>query len=180
MESSSVENNQAVVCDCCFLKVYDTDILCNNCGYPLKGDQIEQKKFITNRSFKEINHDSYKKSIKTAGTTLYWVAALCVISGVLQYISNTDEESKFYVLIGNLIIAIAFIALGSWSVKKPLIAILFGTAMYIILQALNMIYDPVTLSRNFVVKILVAIVLIRGLISAINIDKVRKELNIKK
>ncbi|RKR83239.1 hypothetical protein BDD43_3442 [Mucilaginibacter gracilis] len=176
----SIQDDELLICDVCFMKVYHNDMMCNHCGYPLKGNSAKQKIFIKNRNINEIDFDAYKKNIKTAGIALYWVAASCALYGILQYRVDADEELKFYVLIGNLIAAMAFVSLGSWSRKKTLAAILSGTALYVTLQVLNMAYDPATIPRNFIVKILVAIALVRGLISAINIEKVKKELNIRK
>lgn len=175
----SIQSDNPVLCDACFTKINDSDITCNKCGYPLKGTSSEQKKFIVNKNINEIDHDAYKKSLKISVTALYWVAASSVITGILQYISDSDEELKFYVLIINLILAFVFVALGAWLPKKPLPAIIIGATLYFMILVLNMLYDPLTLTRNFIIKIAIVIVLIRGIVSAANIGKVKKELNIQ-
>jgi hypothetical protein len=174
----SIQRGDPLLCDACFTKVNDADLICGSCGYPLKGNSKEQRKFIANKNSKEIDHDAYKKSLKISTTALYLVAASSVITGVLQYLSDSDEELKFYVLIINLIVAFIFVALGAWVRNKPLPAILIGATLYFTILALNMIYDPLTLTRNLVIKIAIVVVLIRGIVSAANIGKVKKELNI--
>jgi hypothetical protein len=180
MENTSLMDAVAhEFCHSCYTKVNSDDAFCDKCGYPLKGTPTEQQRSIADRTTNEIDHDKYKKSIKISATALYLVAASCVITGILQYGSDQDEELKFYVLLINLVVAFAFVALGAWVPKKPLPAILIGSVLYFSILTLNMIYDPLTLKQNFLIKIAIVIVLIRGIASAAGIEKVKKELNIR-
>ncbi len=174
-----MQNNATILCDACFTKISESDITCDKCGYPLKGTPAAQKKFIANKNANEIDHYTYKKDLKISVRALYLAAAGCIITGVLQYGSDSDEELKFYALIVNLIFAFVFVALGAWIPKKPLSAILVGTMLYGGIQVLNLLYDPLTLTRNIIVKVAIVVVLIRGIVAGANIDKVKKELKIQ-
>src|ERR1700741_710439 len=177
-ESLSMPANESVFCKSCYEKVNEADAFCNNCGYPLKGTEAEQRDFIANRTSQEIDLKDYNKKIKSAGIALYWVAAACLISGLVFYAVSKDDSTKVGVLIVNLILTMIFVFLGAWSKKKPLAAIISGSSLYGILIILNAIADPMSILSGIWVKIIIIAALIKGIKSAIDADRIKKELNL--
>jgi len=178
-DSLSIPANESVFCKSCYEKVNEADAFCDSCGYPLKGTETEQQNFITHRSVKELDLADYNNQIKKAGTALYWIAGILVFGGVLFYFTNSEDEDKLTLLIVNLVIAMIFVALGGWSQKKPLAAIISGASLYGIMVILNAIDNPLTIVRGIIFKIAVIAALIKGIKSALEAEKVKKELNIE-
>jgi len=181
MEDISTTNipAAALLCGACYKHVNTDDAFCDNCGYPLKGTEQEQTNFIYNRSSKEIDLDEANKKINKAKHTLYWVAGATVISGFILYAVSQDAESKTDLLITNLILAFIYLALGAWSQKKPLTAIISGFALYVIVILLNAFVSPATIFSGLIIKILFIGYFINGIKSAIEAEKIKKELNIE-
>jgi hypothetical protein len=178
-EITSVTTPALTLCNACYKHVNEADAFCDNCGYPLKGTEKEQDYFIAVRNAKEIDLDAANKAIKRAGNTLYWIAGATVLMGVIFYFTIHDEASKIDLLIVNLILAGIYVGLGAWSRKKPLAAIISGFALYLIVFLLNAITNPTTIASGIIVKILFIGYFIKGIKSAIDAEKIKKELNIE-
>jgi hypothetical protein len=167
-----------IVCNACYKHVSDA-AFCDNCGYPLKGSEQEQEYFMSIRNAKEIDLDAANKVIKRAGNSLYWVAGATVLTGILFYFTNPNDEVKLDMLIVNLILAGIYAGLGAWSQKKPLAAIISGFALYAIVLLLNAITTPASIASGIIIKILFIGYFIKGIKSAIEAEKIKKELNIE-
>lgn len=173
----SIQPTEAALCGSCYAKVNDADAFCDKCGFPLKGTEEEQQNFINDRTTKEIDLEDYNKKIKTAGTALYWIAAVCALSGLILY-GTGPQEQKIPLLVINLILALLFVGLGAWSRKKPFAAIISGAALYAIILVVNAIDNPLSIVQGIIMKIFIIGAFIKGIKSAIEADKVKKELNI--
>jgi len=174
MEDTSSEITPVLVmCGACFKNANSTDAFCDSCGYPLHGSEADQKYFISVRNAKEIDLDDANKKIKRAGHTLYWIAGATVLSTLIFYFINHDIG----MVIVNLILATIYFLLGVWSQKKPLAAIISGFSLYILIFILNAIDDPSKIATGLLLKILFITYFIRGVKSAIEAEKIKKELN---
>jgi len=173
-ESLPLHENTTAFCNSCNTAVSNADAFCNNCGYPLHGTEQEQMDFISNRTYKEIDLEDYNKQIKKAGMALYLIAAFALLWGIILYATSKELA----ILLGSLIICIIFVALGAWSRRKPLAAILSGAALYAILIILSAIDNPITIVSGIIWKVLIIGAFIRGIKSAIEAEKIKKELNL--
>ena len=97
------------------------------------------------------------------------------------HLQTKDQADGLTDVILNIILAMIFLALGGYTHKKPLACIISGLALYIIIQVLNIIIDPVSFASPIVliVKIVIIGFLIKGIRSAIEIERIRKENNLK-
>ena len=77
-----------------------------------------------------------------------------------------------------LILAILFLCLGGYSRKKPLACIICGLSLYVIVQILFLIADPLSLLRGIIFKIVIIGYLIKGIQSALELENFKKENNI--
>jgi hypothetical protein len=179
MENITSNTAALNLCEGCFNPINLEDAFCDSCGYPLKGSEMEQKTFILTKNNNEINLAESQKTIKTAGNTLYWIAGGTVLWGIISYFSAADEETKTTVLIVNLILAMLYIGLGVCSKHKPFAAIVSGFSLYTIILILNAIAEPATLARGIVIKIIFIVYFIKGIKSAIEAERIKKELNIE-
>jgi hypothetical protein len=174
-----IQPTEAAFCGSCYNKVNDTDAFCDNCGYPIMGTLAEQQAFVDNKMVKEIDLEDYKSKIKNAGNKLFWIAGIFAVSGFALYATGNDAEEKTNTLIGCLIISLIFVALGAWSRKKPLAALISGAGLYGIVIILGAIENPLSIISGIIWKIIIIGAFIKGIKAAIEADKINKELNIE-
>jgi hypothetical protein len=170
------------LCDCCFKSINVDDTYCDSCGYPLKGSEFDQKNFIATRNSKEIDLEAAAEKIKKAGNVLYWIAGASVLSGVLffmiGYSKDGENAEPVATLIVYIILGMIYLALASWSKKKPFAAIVSGLSLYIIVIVLSAIADPATIVQGIIIKGIFIAYFIKGIKSAIEAENLKKELNI--
>lgn len=165
-------------CAHCNREAKPEDTFCTNCGYPLKGTEAEQNDFITQRQFEEIDMFAYNKTLRQAGNTLYYLSGVFVFSAILYFFMHKDEAEVAAVVVTNVVMAIIFLVLGAYSRRKPLACLISGLSLYIIVQVLNAIVEPMTIVQGIIIKIIIIGYMIKGIKSASEIEKIRKENNI--
>ncbi|MBW4889504.1 hypothetical protein KXQ82_07250 [Mucilaginibacter sp. HMF5004] len=175
----SIQTNEAALCGACYHTINDADAFCDSCGYPVKGTLEQQQAFVDNKMVKEIDLEDYNAKIKNAGNKLFWVAGIFAISGFALYATGNNAEEKTNTLIGCLIISLIFVALGAWSRKKPLAALISGAALYGIVLILGAIENPLSIISGIIWKVIIIGAFIKGIKAAIEADKLKKELNIE-
>ncbi|WP_259067655.1 hypothetical protein HDF24_13395 [Mucilaginibacter sp. X4EP1] len=176
---STPDAAKAIFCAACFKKVNNEDAFCDACGYPLKGTEQEQDYFMSVRSSREIDLDDAYKKMRRAGNVLYWIAAGTLIIGFIGYATNKFDPSRSVLLTVNIILAAIYAGLGFWSRTKPLTSIISGAALYAIIFLLNAIANPLTIVSGIFFKIFFVGCFIKGVKSALEADKIKKELNIE-
>jgi hypothetical protein len=65
-----------------------------------------------------------------------------------------------------LFVALIYLALAFWSDKKPFIALLSGLLLYLTLIIISAVFDPISLVKGFIWKIIIISYLGKGLYSA--------------
>lgn len=154
------------------------DTFCTQCGYPLKGTEAEQNKFISERQVEEIDMFTYNKTLRQASNTLYYLAGVFIFGGLVYFFMHKDDADVVSVVITNIIMAAIFLVLGSYSKRKPLACLISGLSLYVIVQVLNAIIEPISIARGIIIKIVIIGYMIKGIKSAMEIEKIRKENNI--
>jgi len=162
-------------CKCCFERISEIDQFCQACGFPLKGAEEEQTKFFSNRNYQHMEVDGLKKKIRSAGITLYVVAGFFLLSGLVYFFINKAEDSASALLITNAVVAVIFLLLGAWAEKKPLASIISGLVLYVLVQLMAAIEDPVSIFKGLIAKIIIISYLIKGLVSALEAEKIKKQ-----
>jgi len=174
-----METPSNINCACCATQFAETDVYCNSCGFPLKGTEDEQRDFITNRTFKEIDLADFHKNIKSATNSLYWVAGLFALGAIIGGFMLQDESEIVAHLIIYVILIAIFLALAVWGKQKPLPALISGLSLYVFIQIANAILEPASILSGIIVKIIIIAMLIKGIKAALEADKIKKEFNIK-
>ena len=140
--------HSALFCKACSAKAEADDTFCTNCGYPLHGTEEEQRYFISVRDAKIIDLSEAQKQIRRSSVALYIIGGLTAVAG-----------------------------LGFWCNKKPLTAIISGASLYALMFILNAVLNPLTILSGIIFKIIIIGLFIRGIKSAIEAEKLKKELN---
>jgi len=165
---------ETVYCKSCTAQATANDQFCNSCGYPLKGTEDEQKTFLMDKSHKELNLDEAKRQVRRARNALYCVAGATMLSGLILYGLNKDGT----LLLVNAILAVLFAGIGLWCTRMPLAGVITGTSLYALIIILNAVTSPLTILSGIIFKIFIIGFFIRGIKSAIEAEKLKKELNI--
>ncbi len=170
---------QRLTCTSCSTSVKENDQFCPNCGYPLHGTETEQYNFIYNRNYKQIELEDLNKKIRSASTTLYVLAGLSFVTGIIIYVINKDEIKANFNLALYMVMAVIYVGLAIWCKKKSVAAIISGLVLYIGFQIILAFDDPMNLVRGIIWKILIIGYLIKGMKSAFDAQKIKKELNLE-
>ncbi len=169
---------ETIYCKSCTAPATANDQFCASCGYPLKGTADEQKTFLMDKSYKELNLDEAKKQVKKASYALYYIAGATLLGGLIVYGMNRDGLQNGTILMVNAIIAGIFAAIGFWCTRKPLAAIITGASFYALIFILNAVSNPLTILSGIIFKIFIVGCFIRGIKAALEAEKLKKELNI--
>ena len=178
-ETASTAQNAAAKCPVCRATVDAGDVFCNTCGYPRKGTEHEQRMFLLKRNTQKTKLESANKKIRQATNTLFIIGALIGVLALGNYfLSLTVLRGDFGQMISQLPIAIVFVALGFWSKRQPLSAILCGFSFYLLLQILYTILSPGTIFNGLAIKLFVIGFLINGIRSVWEAERLKKEMNV--
>ena len=170
-----------LACDCEYCKSpTDTnDIFCQQCGFPVKGTDEEKQQFHYNIGYKQIQLEDSGTSIRKGRNSLYVVAAVFVVFGLISYSRESDGADTTALVVTNLALGVIFLLLAFWSTSKPIAALISGLSLYLAVQLLNFIVEPVSLFQGVIMKVFVIIYLVRALQSAFDARKLSRELKVK-
>lgn len=165
-------------CSCCFEKINPADQFCQKCGFPLKGSDEEQKRFFQNRNYQHLEMDTLKKKISSAAISLYVLGVIFLAYALIFFFIHRSEESSSIVLITYAIVGVIFLLLGAWAATKPVASIISGITLYALLLLLDLIANPASIFSGIIFKIIIISYLIKGLLSALEAEKIKKQYNI--
>lgn len=156
----------------CGATVSETDKFCTKCGFPVKGTEEEQGAYrykIEHR--KKLLKDANQK-IRRARTTLYIMAGLCFLAGLFFSFSDNILDGVVY-----LILALFYLIMVAWSNRQPFAAMPTSLIVFITIQLLSAIVDPVYLFKGIIIKVVIVIAFVRGVQSAKDAQRLNEELS---
>ena len=115
-------------------------------------------------SEEDFANQGYDKHIKQARNAIFAVAILITISVLFLVFNNSDYNEYIWldVLIYGVFVA-GFVFLGLWTKKKPYYAIVGALILYAMFIALNAALDITTLYKGIILKIIVIVLLVKGI-----------------
>lgn len=169
----SAAESETIACGYCTKDNTIHDNFCMYCGYPLKGTEQDQKNFLANISSSKIDLEEAGKAIRTARNYVYALAGFTLLSGVVVFFMQDDSA----VLIVNAILSLIYGALGYWANKKAFAAILTALILYVTVNLLNAFVEPTTLLKGLILKGVIIGLLIKGVRSAKEAEKITKRIH---
>ena len=166
-----------VSCNHCNNQVADPDIFCQQCGYPVRGSEQQVNEFNYQVGYKQMQLDDSHSGVRKGRNSLYVVAGIFTVYGLIYYLMNEEAENATALLLTNIMLALVFLLLGFWSMKKPIAALISGLTLFVAVHLLNFIVEPITLFQGIIMKVLVIIYLVRALRAAFEAEKISKDLN---
>jgi len=150
--------------ECYYCKTSPLDestIYCPSCGFPQRGTEEEQKKFITDKRILLIQLETVNDSIRKSRNALFGVAALYGVSYIMLAFS-----SGLPAVIEGLILCGIFVALGFWANKNPYPAVLSGLLLFILIMILFALINPISIVAGLIWKIIIIVAMVYGLQAA--------------
>ena len=159
----STENLQ--LCSLCKTEIELDSVFCGSCGFPENGTDQQVNIFHRRLSFNKNQKREADKKIKSARNTLYVLAGITILFSTIQFFSHQDTAT----LITGYILGVIYILLGSWTSKKPLMAVLLGLLLYVTTIVISAIVEPQTIIKGIIFKIIIIAYLTKGVFSASSI-----------
>lgn len=133
-------------------------------------EDVKEKE--NNTKWKSSLKSETKKSVNKGRIALFIIAGLYVLAGFVEgFVTNGG------VLIAGIIdwiVAAMFVGVGIWSYYRPFLAFIVGLSLYAFLVLLIAYFDPSTLWRGIIWKVLIVTYLIYGIQSARGIQRAKK------
>ena len=181
MESNSVfETTQPTdpTCKNCTKPVHPTERFCTGCGFPMNASEEEENQFYYRIGAKKLQLETLDRKVNDAKTALYVIAGLTFLGGIVLYFMTKDTfDAALAILITNTIVALMFVGLAEFAKKKPFIALLSALLLYVTLFLYGVVVEGMSPASGFIVKIIVVVYLIKGINSASEAEKLKKEIN---
>ncbi|MGN6398409.1 MAG: hypothetical protein ACTHMI_22755 [Mucilaginibacter sp.] len=173
--NESIENTASVKCPSCANLAFDSEVVCSQCNYPLKGTEQDQKDFLFDQDMRSIDVDTADKQLKKARNMLYYIAVIYILTGIITYAKNQHLPGASVGLGLDMLLSLFFIILAVLTTKRPTLCIITGLTVFTIVIIANAIVNPLTLIQGIVMKIAAYILLFNGLKSAREAEKIRSQ-----
>ncbi|HEV7231416.1 MAG TPA: hypothetical protein VGO45_08820 [Bacteroidia bacterium] len=177
----AAERNKIVIKDftvCYFCKtkgLSEADAFCPNCGFPQRGTEEQQKKYVGDHMVQKIRLDEMGDAIIKARNMLFTISALTLI----PYLIASIKTGEVVVFLIGIFVALLYAGLALWSRTQPFSAILTGMILYVSLWALYTIINPINFFSGILYKIMGLTALYYGYNAARNYDKMKKQVDLK-
>ncbi len=158
---------QELSCTQCQSLIKEEQKFCSGCGFPQRGTAGEKAKFHAEQSMARGKSREAPKLIKQARNTLFFVAGITFLYGIIIFFAQDDTAT----FIAAAIMTIIYLILGFWSQQKPLIALVLGLLLYLTNIVLSAIIEPETIHKGIIIKVIVIVFLIKGINSALHLRK---------
>ena len=165
-----MENNsltQSLECRLCKTAIDIESVFCSNCGFPEHGTNNEIASYHAKAAMDKNKHMDAGKKIKSARNTLYVMSAITLVFGLFYFFQLQDIA----VLVTNIILCIIYLVLAEWTSKKPMMALLLGLLLYLTTIIISAIFEPSTIIKGILWKVIIISYLAKGIYSASSIKK---------
>ncbi|HMI80112.1 MAG TPA: hypothetical protein VK484_15035 [Ferruginibacter sp.] len=125
----------------------------------------------------EFSIKGYDKHIRQARNAIFIAAGILVLNLILLAVTVPDAYEYLWIdiLIWGAFIA-GFILLGLWTKKKPYSAIVGALILYIVFIIFNAVLDVTTIYKGIILKIVIIILLAKGLNDARQAQRMQEQL----
>lgn len=159
-----MENNLTSFCSNCSNELSEDDIFCKKCGFPERGTNEQKESFLANLNKEKAENQTKKRlqSIRIAKYTLFAVAGINLLGGIVVFAQNSDLVD----LLLNLLLTLIYAGLAIWANKKTLIAVSAGFIMYLAVNIINGIISPDYILRGIFIKAILIFAFLKAIFTA--------------
>jgi hypothetical protein len=154
----------------------EDETFCPNCGFPQRGAEAEQRRFIANFKVGKMQEENYVKAINKARIILFVLAGINLVLGALLGAVMNDPAT----IIASLFAAAIYGALGFWCKKKPFPAILTGFIVYITFIVIGALANPMSIVSGLIWKVIIISGFVYGYRGAKEAEHIKEQLELQK
>lgn len=174
--TSTVRVRDLKVCHYCGTSpLPESSVYCPSCGFPQRGTEQEQKRFLIGRRNAGTEVNEAEAGIGIARLILFGLGILH--GGIAAYIYFNIPGSTW---IGLGAVGAVYVGLGFWGGKKPYPALLSGFIVYVTYLLVITALAPETIFSGLVLKIGIIAGLLAGMRSVKKAEELKKNLDVKK
>lgn len=122
----------------------------------------------------EFLNTGYDRPVRQARNTLFVVAGIQFIFGLITIYPIEDVAVKWTTFGIAVFISAIFVGLALWTKKKPYTAILSGLIIYCLLILIDVFYQPSSIIKGLIMKIIIIVYLVKGLSNAKETQQIQK------
>jgi hypothetical protein len=120
----------------------------------------------------EVDTRAYQKHIRRARILLFIIAGLQLIAAILLGIAG---EFGYEIEVGvQVVLGLVFAGLAFWTKYKPYAALLIALVIYVGIFLLSAILEPSSIISGLLIKIVIVVLLIRGISNARDAEEMKK------
>jgi len=157
-------------CPHCGAENAEGSAFCAGCGKALPSATPTGPRVVTGEAMaatsagRSVQEDQLRKQAKQACIALFAVAVLQVLAALLlsSVLRESNPRAASVVLAVLLVLAAIYTGLGFWARVNPLPAAIVGLVLYVSLVVLDLVADPSSLARGWLIKLLIVIVLAKA------------------
>lgn len=153
----------------------DMTMFCPSCGFPQRGTELEQKRFLIERNKMKVNVNETEASIGIARLVLFGLGVLN--GGVAAFLFHLNFWNDG---MAQAVVAALYGALGWWAGKKPFPALLAGLVLYLTFICISVLVNPDSLFSGIYLKFIIASSLVYGMQAVKKAERMRKEMEVQK
>jgi hypothetical protein len=174
MENSTLTSGShgMVCCEHCKAENAPDKKFCTQCRFPIGGNVEERDRFQSDIQKNQILLKDTQDEIQSAKNMILLLAGFSMLLGIILYFAQ-DDVASFVVY---AVICVLYLGLAAWCSSNPFGAILTAFIVYLTLQLLFAIADPVTIVSGIIWKIMFIGAFIKGIRSASAARTFMKEL----
>jgi len=150
---------------------------CSSCGFPVQGTDEEKNEFRGKISSNKYWLAEAEKKIRESKIVIYVLAGLMLIMGLIAGFGPAEDIAGMVV---SIVICLLYLICAAWATKNPFAAILTSFILYLTIQIVAAIAEPITLVQGILWKIIFIGAFIKGIRSASEAQKHMKELKAHK
>ena len=161
-------------CENCKRTIMQAADKCPSCGFPITGTEVQKELFYHQLEARKLQLKDLESKVDNARITLWVIAGLNFVFGLLSYLFNSELEDALFVLIINALVSLMFVFIGTWATQKPFSALVTGLLIYIGLFLFTVINGQHM--SGIIGRLILIGYLIKGISSAREAEEVRKDL----
>ncbi len=115
---------------------------------------------------------AYDKNIKNARIMLFVIAGLQLLT--IFFLGSLPEDARWIAIGIVVFISMVFVGLGLWTRKEPYKALLIAIIVYGGLIIADAIFDPTTIYKGIILKVIAIVLLIKGMKNAKEAEELKK------
>jgi hypothetical protein len=120
----------------------------------------------------EVDTRAYQKHIRRARILLFIIAGLQLIAAILLGIAG---QPGYEIEVGlQVVLGLVFAGLAFWTKYKPYAALMTALVIYVGIFLLSAILEPSSIISGLLIKIVIVVLLIRGISNARDAEEMKK------